>query len=59
MEDGWGAALAGIRVPLSVCFGPLPGTTAGREAVWRLRGWDVVAIPDGVERIGDCWFYGC
>ena len=38
VEDGCGAALAGIRVSPSVCFGPLPGTMAGREAVWRLRG---------------------
>ena len=59
VEDGCGAALASVWIPPSVIVGPLPDTVAGTEKVWDLRTRDVITIPDGVERIGDCWFYGC
>ena len=58
-EDGCGAALASVWIPPSVVVGPLPNTMAGTENVWGLRTRDVITIPDGVERIGDFWFYGC
>ena len=37
--------------------GPPMGAMAGRAHVWDLRELREVVIPDGVRRIGTCWFY--
>lgn len=44
----------------SVTVVVLPGRDelAGGKRVWDLRALRVVAIPEGIERIGDGWFAG-
>ena len=48
---------AGIYNPARV--GPPPGTSVGGVKVWDLREQKTIIIPDGAERIGSRWFWGC
>ena len=59
MEDGCEADLSVAGVPDSVKVGPPPAATAGGARVWGLRNCREVVIPEGTERIGNYWFYGC
>ena len=38
--------------------GPPPETMAGNVKVWNLRDCKQVVIPNGIERIGNYWFWG-
>ena len=59
MEDGCEAELAYASIPPSAKVGPAMDTMAGDVRVWDLRDQKRVVIPDGVERVGDCWFCRC
>lgn len=49
--------LFGTGISESVKVGPPPETLAGDTKVWDLRNLKQVVIPEGVERIGNHWFY--
>ena len=59
VEDGCEADFFAAGTPDSVKVGPPPATTAGGARVWDLRNCREVVIPEGTERIGNYWFYGC
>ena len=59
MEDGCEASLSSLRLPDSTQVGPLPETMVGGVHVWDLRELKNVIIPEGAEKIGNRWFYGC
>ena len=59
VEDGCEASLFMTGVSKSVTVGPLPETMVGSAKVWDLRKQKNVVVPDGVERIGNQWFWGC
>ena len=59
MEESLGADLSLVEVPESARIGPLSDAMAGVVRVWGLRELRDVTIPDGVERIGSYWFWGC
>lgn len=59
VEDGCEVSLLRAGVSESVTVGPPPETMAGNAKVWDLRKQKNIVIPDGVERIGNQWFWGC
>ena len=50
--------LPDLCTPPDARIGPPPDTMAGKVRVWDLRQLRVVAIPEGVEKIGRRWFWG-
>ena len=58
MEDGSEVGLYGAGVPDTAKVGPQPETIAGCVKVWDLKELKDVVIPDGVEKIGNHWFWG-
>ena len=58
MEDGCAADLSQLERHTRAEVGPPMGAMAGQAHVWDLRELKDVVIPDGVERIGDRWFWG-
>lgn len=56
MEDSCEVNLALPRLSEPPKFYPLPETTVGNASIWSLRELREVAIPEGVERVGSCWF---
>ena len=58
MEDGCEFLFSAALVPASVRIGPALTQMAVGKCVWDLRRLRDVAIPDGVEAIGNHWFYG-
>ena len=58
MEEGCEASLLNTRVMESVIVGPPPETMAGSMRVWDLRNVKYVVFPEGLERIGNHWFWG-
>ena len=59
MEDGCEVDLYLAGVPDSTQVGPFLETAVGSVRVWDLRKCKHVVIPEGAERIGNHWFYGC
>ena len=57
VEDGCEADLSSLRLQDSTQAGPLPETMVGNVRVWDLRGRKDIVIPEGVERIGNYWFW--
>ena len=51
--------LSDLLISDSTKIGPLPETMVGGVRVWGLRSCKQVVIPEGTERIGNYWFYGC
>lgn len=58
MEDGCKASLCKSGISHSVKVGPLPETMIGNARVWDFRNCKRTVIPEGIERIGNSWFYG-
>ena len=58
MGDGCQASLLCAEVPDSTKVGLLPEAALGNIKIWDLRTLRDVVIPDGVERIGNHWFWG-
>lgn len=58
VEDGCGANLSDTGIVGTVQVSPVPETMTGNTRVWDLRRLKSVVIPEGVERIGNCWFWG-
>ena len=58
VEDGCEADLSNIKIQNSTKVGPLPETMVGNVRVWDLRGCKDIVIPEGVETIGNYWFWG-
>lgn len=58
MEEGSEVSLLNACVPCSTKVGPLPETVLGNVKIWDLRKLKNVAIPDGIERIGNYLFWG-
>ena len=59
MNDCRTTCIPQMHAPINAKFGPPAGTMAGNTRVWDLRELKEVVIPEGVERIGNYWFYGC
>ena len=59
VEDGCEAWLLGTGILDSTQVSPLPEAMVGSQRVWDLRKCKHVVIPEGAERIGNHWFYGC
>ena len=59
VEDGCSACLYQGDVPEATTIQPLSVTKAGNARVLDLRDLRLVVIPDGVERVGNHWFWGC
>ena len=59
VTDGCKVNLSDLKIPDSTKIGPLPETMVGGVRVWGLRNCREVVIPEGTERIGNHWFYGC
>ena len=57
MEDGCEADLSNLEVRYAERAGPLPETKVGGVLVWDLRDSRHVVVPDGVEKIGNYWFW--
>ena len=58
MTDGCDADLLHLDMPNSTEIWPLPEQMAGTVRVWDLRNCKEIVIPDGVETIGNYWFWG-
>ena len=58
VEDGCSAHRPYTTILTSTKVGPPLGTFVGGVNVWDLRELREIVIPDGVERIGNHWFYG-
>lgn len=58
VEEGCGTSLCDVSIPYSTKVGPLPEAMLGNMRIWDLRRLKDVVIPDGVERIGNYWFWG-
>ena len=58
VEEGCEASLLHVREPESVIIGPPPETMTGSMRVWDLRNVKYVVFPEGVEKIGNYWFWG-
>ena len=58
MEDSCEASLIDVELPDSVLVGPPPETMVGNARVLDLRDCKEVVIPEGVEKIGNQWFWG-
>ena len=58
VEDGCDASLINVDLPDSVLVGPPPETMVGNARVWDLRDCKEVVVPEGVEKIGNQWFWG-
>ena len=58
VEDGCETYRFGVDMPSSTEIGPMPGTMMGNENVWDLRNCETLVIPEGIERIGNHWFWG-
>ena len=58
VKDGCAASFVCTEIPDSVVVGPLPEVMVGSVRVWDLRSSKEIVIPDGAERIGNCWFWG-
>ena len=58
VEDGCEASLYDVRIPNSVRIGPPPELMMGDVNVWDFRDCRQLVIPEGVERIGNHWFFG-
>ena len=59
VEDGCEACLFGTGILDSTLVSPLPEAIVGSQRAWDLRKCKHVVIPEGTERIGNHWFYGC
>lgn len=59
VEDGCNESLFYAKVPNSTRVGPPPDIVIGDTKVWDLREQKIIIIPDGAERIGNHWFWGC
>ena len=57
VADGCKAYLSNLEIPDSTKVGPPPETMVGNARVWDLRGCKNIVIPEGVERIGNYWFW--
>ena len=58
VEDGCKTYRFGVNMPSSTEVVPAPGTMMGNENVWDLRNCKKLVIPEGIERIGNHWFWG-
>ena len=58
VEDGCKFLFSAALIPASVRIGPVLTQMALGVRVWDMRGLRDVVIPDGVEAIGNHWFYG-
>ena len=58
VEDGCGASLRDTRVPDSTKVCLPPETMVGEVKLLDLRNCKQIVIPDGIERIGNHWFWG-
>lgn len=58
VEDSCEASLCAAMASDSTKVGPPLGTMIGNVCVWDLRKLKDVVVPDGVERIGNRWFWG-
>ena len=56
MEEGCEAELEHAAVPPSTKVEPAIDTMTGDFRVWGLKDQKRVVVPDGVEKVGDCWF---
>ena len=59
VEDGFEGALTRFQVPDSMQVGPLPETRVRGSRVWDLRQARNLVLPDDIELMGSCWFWGC
>lgn len=59
IENGCEAPLCQARVPKDTVVVPFPAVLIGNESVCSLRNLKQVTIPDGAEKIGNYWFWGC
>ena len=59
VEDGCEAGLLISRVPNSTKVCLSPETMVGGVKLQDLENCKEVVIPDGVERVGNHWFWGC
>ena len=59
VKDDCTTNFSNIEISRSTKLGPPPETAAGGARVWGLRSCREVVIPEGTERIGNYWFYGC
>ena len=57
-QDGCEAELLHARVPDSAVVGPPPETLVRGINVWNLRKQKDIVFPEGMQRIGNHWFYG-
>ena len=57
--EDWDASLSDASVPASARVGPPPETLVCGARVWDLRKQKDIVIPDGVEKVGSRWFWGC
>lgn len=58
VEDCCEASFVDAMLSHSVLVFPPPKTMMGSVRVWDLRNCKQVVIPDGIERIGNQWFWG-
>ena len=58
VEDGLEEALTRLQVPDSVQVGPLPEMRVRGSRVWDLRRAKNLVLPDDIELVGSCWFWG-
>ena len=54
VAEGCGASLGRVLLSRSVTVGPPRGT-----GVWAMRRLRELALPDGLERVENHWFWGC
>lgn len=57
--DGCSICLSDAELPPSVEVRPVAETLVGGARLRDLRAQKSVVIPDGVQKIGDRWFYSC
>lgn len=58
VEDGCEVQLSDAGVPNSTEVGPPTETMMGNIKVWDLKRCRELIIPEGIERIGNHWFWG-
>lgn len=58
VENGCEASLCDTGVMYPTKVGPPLETMLGSRRVWKFRGIRRVIIPDGIEKIGNHWFWG-
>lgn len=58
LENGFKGNLSGEKIPEQAQMGPLLETLAGETRVWDLRTCKDVVLQEGLDAIGNYWFYG-